>query len=62
MARDELWIPIVLLVLIALCVEWAIYQRDAVVRLRRGLAARFGRRPVDDGQHFRATERGGDDN
>ena len=47
MARDELWIPIVLIVLVALCVEWAVYQRDAVLRLRRGLAARFGRRPAD---------------
>ena len=46
-ARDELWIPIVLIVLVALCVEWAVYQRDAVVRIRRGLAARFGRRPAD---------------
>ena len=42
-ARDELWIPIVLIVLVALCVEWAVYQRDAIVRLRRGLSARFGR-------------------
>lgn len=42
-AREELWIPIVLIVLVALCVEWAVYQRDAAVRLRRGLAARFGR-------------------
>jgi hypothetical protein len=46
-ARDELWVPIVLIVLVALCVEWAVYQRDAIVRLRRGLAARFGRRPAD---------------
>jgi Ca-activated chloride channel family protein len=46
-ARDELWIPIVLIVLVALCVEWAVYQRDAVLRLRRGLAARFGRQPAD---------------
>ena len=45
-ARDELWIPIVLIVLVALCIEWAVYQRDAVVRLRRELAVRFGRRPA----------------
>jgi Ca-activated chloride channel family protein len=45
--RDELWIPIVLLVLIALCVEWAVYHRDAVIRIRRSLSVRFGRRPVD---------------
>ena len=43
--RDELWIPIVLLVLIALCVEWAVYHRDAVARIRRGFAARLGRAP-----------------
>jgi hypothetical protein len=48
-ARDELWIPIVLIVLLALCVEWAVYQRDAVVRLRRGMASRFGRRSADRG-------------
>lgn len=47
MARDELWIPIVLLVLVALCVEWAVYQRDAIVRLRRELEARFGRRRAE---------------
>ena len=41
--RDELWIPIVLLVLIALCVEWAVYHRDALARIRRGFAARLGR-------------------
>ena len=43
--RDELWLPIVLLVLIGLCVEWALFHRDAVVRLRRSLVARFGRQP-----------------
>ena len=43
--RDELWLPIVLLVLFGLCVEWALYHRDAVVRIRRSLVARFGRQP-----------------
>jgi VWA domain-containing protein/aerotolerance regulator-like protein len=43
--RDELWLPIVLLVLVGLCVEWALFHRDAVVRLRRSLAARLGRQP-----------------
>ncbi len=46
-ARDELWVPIVLIVLVALCAEWAVYQRDAIVRLRRGLGARLGRRRAD---------------
>jgi hypothetical protein len=41
--RDELWLPIVLLVLVGLCIEWGLYHRDAVVRMRRSLAARFGR-------------------
>ncbi len=42
-ARDELWLPIVLLVLVALCVEWALYHRDGLIRLRRLLAVRLGR-------------------
>ena len=46
-ARDELWVPIVLLVLLVLCIEWAVYHRDAVIRLRRGLGARFGRNAPD---------------
>jgi hypothetical protein len=41
--RDELWIPIVLLILAVLCVEWALYHRDGLVRLRRGLAGRLAR-------------------
>jgi Mg-chelatase subunit ChlD len=41
--RDELWVPLVLLVLIALCIEWAVYHRDALIRLRRGLHDRFSR-------------------
>lgn len=45
--RDELWVPILLIVLVALCAEWAVYQRDAVIRIRRSLSVRFGRRPVD---------------
>ncbi len=42
-ARDELWVPIVLLVLVILLAEWVVYQRDAVTRLWRGLRARLGR-------------------
>jgi len=42
-ARDELWVPIVLLALAVLCVEWALYHRDGLIRLRRSLAARLGR-------------------
>jgi hypothetical protein len=46
-ARDELWVPIVLLVLVALCIEWAVYHRDTLIRLGRSLGARFGRKAPD---------------
>jgi Ca-activated chloride channel family protein len=46
-ARDELWVPIVLVVLLVLSIEWAVYHRDAVIRLQRGFAARLGRRPAE---------------
>ena len=36
-----------LLVLIGLCIEWAVYHRDALTRLRRGLGARFRRNAPD---------------
>jgi hypothetical protein len=48
-ARDELWAPILLLVLLVLCVEWAVYQRDALIRLWRGLGGRLRRRPAGGG-------------
>ena len=41
--RDELWVPIVLAILAFLCIEWALYHRDGLIRMRRSLAARFGR-------------------
>ena len=44
-ARDELWPPIVLLILVVLSVEWALYHRDAVTRTWRAIAGRL-RRPV----------------
>jgi Ca-activated chloride channel family protein len=47
--RDELWVPIVLLVLVALCVEWALYHRDTLIRLRRGFGSRFRREPAESG-------------
>jgi hypothetical protein len=40
-ARDEIWIPIVFLVLVGLCVEWAVYHRDAVLRGWRGVTGRL---------------------
>ena len=42
-ARDELWIPIVLIALLLLTVEWLVYERDTLARLRRSIAARLGR-------------------
>ena len=39
--------PILLVVLLVLSVEWAVYHRDAVTRLRRSLGERFGRTPAD---------------
>jgi Ca-activated chloride channel homolog len=36
-ARDELWVLIVLIVLVVLIAEWLVYHRDAVTRLWRGL-------------------------
>jgi hypothetical protein len=41
--RDELWVPIVLAILAFLCLEWALYHRDGLVKLRRSLSDRFGR-------------------
>jgi hypothetical protein len=37
MARDELWILVVLLVLGFLVAEWLVFHRDAVTRLWRAL-------------------------
>jgi Ca-activated chloride channel homolog len=45
-ARDELWVPILLVVLVALMVEWAVYQRDAMTRMWRGVGARLRRGPA----------------
>jgi von Willebrand factor type A domain/Aerotolerance regulator N-terminal len=42
-ARDELWVPVVLIALIVLSLEWLVYERDTLARLRRALAARLGR-------------------
>jgi hypothetical protein len=36
-------VPIVLVVLVVLCVEWALYHRDGLIRIRRSLATRLGR-------------------
>ena len=39
-SRDELWFPLALLALLILLVEWAVYERDGLVRIRRALAER----------------------
>jgi hypothetical protein len=44
-ARDELWLPIVLLVLLLLCAEWTLYHRDVVLRGWRSFSGRL-RRPA----------------
>jgi len=41
--RDELWVPIVLAILAFLCIEWALYHRDGLIKLRRSLGERLGR-------------------
>jgi Ca-activated chloride channel homolog len=52
-ARDELWIPIVLIALLVLIAEWLVYERDTLARLRRAIIARLGRSKAP------ATGRGG---
>ena len=42
-ARDEIWIPIVFIVLVALLFEWALYHRDTVLRGWRALSGRLRR-------------------
>ncbi|HEY6056579.1 MAG TPA: hypothetical protein VIV06_01030, partial [Candidatus Limnocylindrales bacterium] len=42
-ARDELWVPLLLVILAILFVEWAAYERDALVRFRRELGRRLRR-------------------
>jgi Ca-activated chloride channel homolog len=40
-ARDEIWIPIVLVALLVLTVEWLVYERDTLARLRRSASTRL---------------------
>lgn len=42
-ARDELWIPVVLIALLVLTAEWLVYERDTLARFRRSVGARLGR-------------------
>ena len=62
-AREELWGPIVLLALVLLLAEWILFERDAIVRLRRWWARRGsgpessspGARPPGAGSPGRGT-------
>ena len=45
-ARDELWVPIVLVALALLVAEWLVFERDGLVRIRRWLASRRGQGAV----------------
>jgi VWA domain-containing protein/aerotolerance regulator-like protein len=40
-ARDELWLPIVFIVLVLLCAEWTLYHRDVVIRGWRSFTTRL---------------------
>ncbi len=42
-ARDDLWIPLAAIALAFLVLEAFVFQRDALVRMRRWLAAKLGR-------------------
>jgi Ca-activated chloride channel family protein len=42
-ARDELWGPVLLVVLGLLLLEWAVYQRDTLARARRSIVSRLRR-------------------
>lgn len=49
-ARDEIWPWLAALALLGLLVEWILYERDGLARLRRGLAGRLGRIRLGRGQ------------
>jgi von Willebrand factor type A domain/Aerotolerance regulator N-terminal len=40
-SRDELWVPMVLIALVVLTLEWLVYERDTLARLRRAAGARL---------------------
>lgn len=41
-AHDEIWIPVVFVVLVFLCGEWTLYHRDTVLRGLRAIRGRLG--------------------
>jgi len=44
-ARDEWWVPLVVLLLVVLATEWLLYERDGARRIAQGIRARLGRAP-----------------
>jgi hypothetical protein len=45
MARDEWWVPLVLLLLVVLAAEWLLYERDGARRIAQAIRSRLGRAP-----------------
>lgn len=45
-ARDEWWVPLVLLLLAVLAAEWLLHERDGARRIAQGIRARTTRRPA----------------
>jgi hypothetical protein len=45
-ARDDLWIPLAALALAFIALEAVVFQRDALVRIRRRVGRGLGRRPA----------------
>jgi hypothetical protein len=44
-ARDEWWLPLVVLLLVVLAAEWLLYERDGARRIVQGVRSRLGRAP-----------------
>ncbi len=42
-ARDEWWVPLVLLLLVVLAAEWLLYERDGARRIAQGIRSRLSR-------------------
>jgi hypothetical protein len=42
-ARDEWWVPLVVLLLAILAAEWLLYERDGARRIANGIRSRLSR-------------------
>jgi hypothetical protein len=49
-ARDEWWVPVALIVLLLLLVEWTVYERDGARRIRDRLVALLTLQPLRGGR------------